>query len=121
MYVTHNGDDAISVYDISTVDSPTYLTTFSTTCTIGDILVASSTLYVTNYTANNFRVYDLTSSSTAPSFVRTVSTGNYPIGIAKSSANYIYVANNTDNTIKIYDAASSTNPPLHYQFSRFRT
>jgi hypothetical protein len=117
MYVTHNGSDLVSIYDITDTTNPTFLTSFATTCTIGDILVASSTLYVTNYTANNFRVYDLTASSTNPSFVRTVATGNYPMGITKSAANYIYVANNTDNSIKIYDAASSTNPTLSATYS----
>lgn len=112
LFITHNGDDRVSIYDISITDTPTYLTEFSTACTIGDILIASSTLYVTNYTGNNFRVYDLTASTTAPTFVRTVSTGSYPIGIAKSAAGYLYVANNAGNTISIFNAASSTNPTL---------
>lgn len=117
LYVSHNGDDRVSIYDISTTDSPSYITSFSTNCTIGDLLVASSTLYVTNYTSNNFSVYDLTASSTSPTFVRSVTTGTYPIGIAKSAANYIYVANNTSNTISIYDASSSTNPTLSTSYS----
>ena len=77
----------------------------------GQLAIDSSYLYAVE-TANgdSFAVYSLSTPSN-PTFIRRVSTGTLPTGIA-ITANAIYIANETDNSIGVYTIADHSHPVL---------
>lgn len=114
LYVANNGEDTVSVYNISSPTTPTLLGSFPTGCSIAGLSTSpdGSALYVTDYVNNNFKVFNLSASATNPPQISSHSSGGtYPIGIKAVGNNRLYIANNGGtNSIAIYDISNPLAP-----------
>ncbi|KKT69236.1 MAG: hypothetical protein UW65_C0027G0001, partial [candidate division WWE3 bacterium GW2011_GWB1_44_4] len=92
------GINGIGVFNVSNPQAPTYVTQVASSCN-WDVKVAGERLYCSQYSAQYFATYDISTPS-APALLSTYTGGN-SLEHFDVSGSYAYVASRGDDTLRV--------------------